>query len=129
MSLRDRQRAFYYDQLDKLFPGLRQKYEQGFGLRYEASANGAKELARLFNELCAKYNMATQVERYIVNRMTHREIECIMHLPGRHKKFSSVISLTSLSSAHRSTICSQALFEDRKGFINIIVLTFIPNVY
>ncbi len=27
MTLRDRQRATYYDQLDRLFPGLREQYD------------------------------------------------------------------------------------------------------
>ena len=39
MTLRDRQRAHYYAQLDRLFPGLRKQYERRFGDRYSASAN------------------------------------------------------------------------------------------
>ena len=34
MTLRDRQRDHYYAQLDRLFPGLRARYEQTFGARY-----------------------------------------------------------------------------------------------
>ena len=30
MTLRDRQRAYYYAQLDRLFPGLRQQYERQY---------------------------------------------------------------------------------------------------
>ena len=52
MTLRDRQRAYYYGQLDRLFPGLREQYEARFGDQYSAAANDAKKLERLFGELC-----------------------------------------------------------------------------
>jgi DNA repair photolyase len=64
MSMRDRQRAYYYDQLDRLFPGLRQKYEQRFGERYSCPAIHASDLGRLFNELCARNNIATHIPLY-----------------------------------------------------------------
>jgi DNA repair photolyase len=64
MSLRDRQRDYYYEQLDRRFPGLRARYESRFGLHYEAPAGRARELARLFNELCARHNIAIRVKRY-----------------------------------------------------------------
>jgi DNA repair photolyase len=64
MSLRDRQREYYYAQLDRHFPGLREKYEQRFGMRYEAPANLAKKLGELFYRLCAQYGIAPQVKRY-----------------------------------------------------------------
>jgi DNA repair photolyase len=64
MSMRDRQRAYYYDQLDRLFPGLRLKYEQRFGDRYSCPARHANELGQLFKELCARYGMATCIPPY-----------------------------------------------------------------
>jgi DNA repair photolyase len=64
MSLRDRQRAYYYDKLDKLFPGLRQKYERMFGNQYHCAVPNADKLSRVFNELCDRYGIATRMERY-----------------------------------------------------------------
>ena len=64
MSLRDRQRAYYYEQLDRLFPGLRRKYERRFGDRYSCPANNADQLAKVFNQSCAQLGIATQVKRY-----------------------------------------------------------------
>jgi hypothetical protein len=64
MSLRDRQREYYYEQLDRLFPGLRSKYERRFGEQYHCPANGAERLAGVFEELCAGYGIGTRVERY-----------------------------------------------------------------
>jgi len=64
MSMRDRQREYYYAQLDKLFPGLRQKYEEAYGMRYECPARQADRLRARFDELCAHYNLKTKVPRW-----------------------------------------------------------------
>jgi DNA repair photolyase len=64
MTLRDRQRAYYYDQLDRRFPGLRPKYEARFGEKYSAAANDARKLERLCGELCARHGIATRMRHY-----------------------------------------------------------------
>ena len=64
MTLRDRQRAYYYDQLDKLFPGLRRKYEERFGDRYSCTVPSAAKLDKLFHELCSRYGIATRMPTY-----------------------------------------------------------------
>jgi len=64
MTLRDRQRAYYYDKLDELFPGLRRKYKERFGERYSASALDANKLDKLFHEWCARYGIATRMPMY-----------------------------------------------------------------
>jgi DNA repair photolyase len=61
MSMRDRQRAYYYDKLDKLFPGLRPKYEHAYGLRYGCPSPNANRLAALFEELRVQYGFANRV--------------------------------------------------------------------
>jgi DNA repair photolyase len=64
MTLRDRQRAYYYAQLDRLFPGLRQQYERRFGHRYSAAANDARRLEQVFYEQCERYGIATRLRVY-----------------------------------------------------------------
>ncbi len=64
MSLRDRQRAYYYDQLDRVFPGLRATYERTFGDRYECPSPHAARLASLVQRLCDKYRIKTRIEPY-----------------------------------------------------------------
>lgn len=64
VTLRDRQRAYYYDKLDQLFPGLRQKYEYAFGARYSASGPNVRQLDKLFHELCDRYGIATRMPHY-----------------------------------------------------------------
>jgi DNA repair photolyase len=63
MSMRDRQRAYYYEQLDRLFPGLRVQYERAFGDQYSCPARGANQLSRLFYELCARRGIKTRIPR------------------------------------------------------------------
>jgi DNA repair photolyase len=64
MTLRDRQRAYYYDKLEKLFPGLRTKYERAFGSQYHCAARNVGRLARVFDELCQRYGIATHITPY-----------------------------------------------------------------
>ncbi len=64
MTLRDRQRAYYYAQLDRLYPGLRYKYERTFGDRYSCSSPYAPLLYKRFNALCAEYGLATRMPIY-----------------------------------------------------------------
>ena len=73
MTLRDRQRAYYYDQLDKHFPGLRARYERACGERYACSARNADRLRRLFHQLCEQFGIAPQMPLYpplIASQMT-----------------------------------------------------------
>jgi len=64
MSMRDRQRAYYYDKLDRLFPGLRQEYERTYGYQYHCPVPNAGRLAQVFEELCERYGIATAIRRY-----------------------------------------------------------------
>lgn len=64
MTMRDRQRAYYYRQLDLLFPGIREKYESTYGDRYSCDTPNAPQLYRLFNALCKKHHIATQLPLY-----------------------------------------------------------------
>jgi len=64
MTLRDRQRAYYYAQLERLFPGLRAQYERQYGERYSAPARGAKRLEHIFREACERHGIATRMPFY-----------------------------------------------------------------
>jgi len=64
MSLRTRQREYYYARLDEHFPGLRARYERHFGERYSCSCPNARELAQAFEALRADLGMGTNVKPY-----------------------------------------------------------------
>jgi DNA repair photolyase len=64
MSLRDRQRDYYYRKLDVLFPGVRREYEKQFGFKYHAPAKDVNELEQEFRTLCKRYGIATRIPQY-----------------------------------------------------------------
>jgi DNA repair photolyase len=64
VTLRDRQRAYYYDKLDRHFPDLRQKYERQFGQRYFAPANNYERLKTFFDEWCQQYGIGNRIRPY-----------------------------------------------------------------
>jgi DNA repair photolyase len=71
MTLRDRQRRYYYTKLDQLFPGLRPRYEQAFGERYSASARNAHQLGQIYAESCADFGIATQMPVFTPQKRLH----------------------------------------------------------
>jgi DNA repair photolyase len=67
MTLRDRQRAYYYQKLDELFPGLRAKYEARYGDDYECPARNAARLGDLCGQLCRQRGIALRIPQYGVD--------------------------------------------------------------
>ena len=61
MSMRDRQRTYFYSRLDELFPGLRARFEAAYGIDYMCPSPNAKELLHRFTELCVSYGISTSV--------------------------------------------------------------------
>jgi len=64
ITMRDRQRAYYYRQLDALFPGIREKYERTYRDRYSCDTPNAPQLYRLLYALCEKHHIATRLPLY-----------------------------------------------------------------
>jgi len=62
MSMRDRQRAHFYEKLDGLFPGLKDRYIETYGDAYNCPSLSADALYKRFHELCAEYGIATSVK-------------------------------------------------------------------
>jgi DNA repair photolyase len=58
MSLRAGSRDYYYDKLDLHFPGIKKKYVNRFGGRYECSAPNWRELDEVFQKLVYRYKIA-----------------------------------------------------------------------
>jgi len=61
MSLREGSRDYYYDKLDQLFPGVKQRYVQRYGGRYICNAPNWRELDDLFQKAVYKHSLATQM--------------------------------------------------------------------
>lgn len=65
VTLRDSQRWYFYEQLDRHFPGLRQRYQETFGQQYVCLSPQAKELAVLFEEECRRYGLRWRMQDII----------------------------------------------------------------
>jgi len=65
MTLRDRQRAYYYERLDRFFPGLRARYQRQYGDRYECPSPRAKELWSAFSQRCRERGLFYQMDRIV----------------------------------------------------------------
>ena len=52
LTLREGDREYYYDALDKHFPGMKEKYIKRYGNAYELPGQNAKELKSLLNKIC-----------------------------------------------------------------------------
>ncbi|MFN2144210.1 MAG: radical SAM protein, partial [Anaerolineales bacterium] len=64
MTIRDRQREYYYAQLDRYFPGLSDDYRRRFGNRYFAPASNAEALYDLTREACQKHNISLSMPKF-----------------------------------------------------------------
>ena len=57
VTLRDGSREHYYTQLDRKFPGLKERTMRTYGSAYELRSVHHRELEQLFHRLCAKYGI------------------------------------------------------------------------
>lgn len=63
MTLRGGDREYYYTQLGRLFPGLKQRYIKEFGEQYEIPSPNGGKLWKLFTEQCDYYGIERRSER------------------------------------------------------------------
>ncbi|MBV1709999.1 MAG: radical SAM protein, partial [Erysipelothrix sp.] len=67
VTLRQNQRDYYYQQLDKIFPGVKQKYVQTFNQRYVCESLNARQLSKIFNQTCSELNIITTMSQIIAD--------------------------------------------------------------
>lgn len=58
MTLREGSREYFYKQLDRLFPHMKEKYIQAYGNQYELNSPRNSSLMRLFHRICAENGIA-----------------------------------------------------------------------
>lgn len=61
VTLREGNREYFYDQLDKHFPNLKQKYIKTYGNQYSLTSQNSKELYLLFNYRCKENNILYKI--------------------------------------------------------------------
>ena len=57
LTLREGNREYFYRQLDRLFPQMKEKYIRTYGDRYEVTSPDHADLMRFFHEKCDRYGM------------------------------------------------------------------------
>lgn len=57
LTLRSGQREYFYHKLERLYPGLKERYQRTFGDAYQCSSPNHKELWTLFKKTCKNYNI------------------------------------------------------------------------
>lgn len=60
VTLRDGDRQYFYAQLDRHFPGMKERYIQTFGDRYECASPNAAKLTRIFRAACRDHGVICQ---------------------------------------------------------------------
>lgn len=68
LTLRDGNREYFYEQLDKLFPGLKERYIETYGNAYEVTSPDSDRLMKIFYELCEENNIVydeQELQRYM----------------------------------------------------------------
>lgn len=52
LTLREGNREYFYRQLDRLFPGMKERYMQSYGMKYQLSSPNNDTLMNLFHQVC-----------------------------------------------------------------------------
>lgn len=63
VTLRDGSRDYFYKELDKHFPGLKQKYIKKYGLSYICQSDNEAQLMKIFNDVCKKHGIMSEPEQ------------------------------------------------------------------
>lgn len=68
LTLREGNREYFYEKLDRLFPGLKEQYIRTYGDQYMIESGNSQKLMRLFHRKCEKYGIVhdnDQIFRYL----------------------------------------------------------------
>lgn len=62
VTLREGDREYFYEALDKHFPGMKGRYHQKYGYAYEVTSDHHEGLMKLFREKCQKHGIMCEVD-------------------------------------------------------------------
>jgi len=78
LTLREGDREYYYQALDKYFPGLKEKYIETYGNAYELPSPNARELRNILKKICKENGMLSTPE------------ECFTYMNELPEKYSQM---------------------------------------
>ncbi len=62
VTLREGDREYFYQALDRHFPGMKRRYAEAFGLSYECASPNHARLMGIFHEECEKHHVLHRVD-------------------------------------------------------------------
>lgn len=62
LTLREGNREYFYRQLERFFPGLKEKYIRIYGNAYEVNSLNNKELMKFYHDFCRRHHMMHQAD-------------------------------------------------------------------
>ena len=80
LTLRDGNREYFYSQLDRHFPKMKEKYIQTYGNSYEINSPNNKSLMKLFHQTCSHYGIVHDNKQIFEYLSTSEEKQNIMQL-------------------------------------------------
>jgi len=78
MTLRDRQREYYYKKLDQLFPGARTNYIRRFANNYFAEAQNLPELNRALKDACQETRIRLSMPKFTPEKIDNVDLQMSM---------------------------------------------------
>ena len=78
LTLREGDREYYYDALDKHFPGLKEQYIRSYGNAYELPSPNSKELMEIFKKFCRDHKIMANPD------------ECFKYMNDLPEKYSQM---------------------------------------
>jgi DNA repair photolyase len=73
LTLREGDREYFYENLDRHFPGTKKKYQKRYGNKYILSSDNNQELMKLFNEACDEHTIAHNADALFQYMRTFEE--------------------------------------------------------
>lgn len=77
VTLRSGQREYFYHKLERLYPGLKEKYQRTFGDDYQCSSPNHKKLWKLFKKTCGDYNIDYRMRDIIQEAKSNVQVKQI----------------------------------------------------
>lgn len=63
VTLRDGDRQYFYAQLDRYFPGMKERYIRTFGDAYQCLSPNHGKLMHIFREECRRHDVICEIDR------------------------------------------------------------------
>ena len=80
LTLREGNREYFYQKLDRHFPGLKEEYIRRYGNSYEVNSPDNRELMKLCHDTCEKHGIMHDIDQVFRYLNTFEEKETITQM-------------------------------------------------